>query len=507
MSLNWFFIFIGGFAGGIAFRSFVDFGITFSLFILLLSVFVFGYYFLTKKSSRIILLTGIFLVASGLGILRFDIADLNKGDPILDARLGEGVVLRGIIVDEPDVRENHTKLTFRVDGFIDQFPIGGHWKEVESRVLLITEHYPQFQYGDEIIIRGKLEKPKNFSRDTNEPGRPFNYVAYLAKDGIFYQMFYPEIELVAHGKGNPIRRVLFSFKRTLLENVSRVIPEPHASLLGGITFGTKQAMGKELLEAFRITGIIHIVVLSGYNVTIVAEAIGRLASFTPRVIGISLSSAAIVAFALMTGAGATVVRASIMALLVLLARATGRLYEITIALFVAAFLMLLYNPKILIFDPSFQLSFLATIGLIYIAPRLEKALGFMPTRFQLREFATATVATQLFVLPLLLYMMGEMSIVAVPVNILILFFIPITMLFGFLTGIFGFISIVVSLPFAFASYILLAYELKIIDIFASLPFASVAVPNFPLWLMLLTYMFYGWFIYAILNKKQLDSSS
>lgn len=235
--------------------------------------------------------------------------------------------------------------------------------------------------------------------------------------------------------------------------------------------------------------------------TIVAEAIGRVASFLPRAIGLSLSVSAIVAFALVTGAGATIVRASIMALLVLLARTTGRVYEITTALFAAGFLMILWNPKILIFDPSFQLSFLATIGLIHLAPLLERFFGWMPTKWQLREFATATLATQLFVLPLLLYMMGELSLVSLPVNLLILIFVPLTMLFGFLTALAGFIHEIVSLPFAYISYILLAYELFIVDIFAKLPFARVSIASFPAWLMLGIYAGYGWVLYKMYKKQ------
>ncbi|MEK7151852.1 MAG: ComEC/Rec2 family competence protein, partial [Patescibacteria group bacterium] len=170
------------------------------------------------------------------------------------------------------------------------------------------------------------------------------------------------------------------------------------------------------------------------------------------------------------------------------ARATGRTHDITIALFLAGFLMLLHNPKILMFDPSFQLSFLATLGLIYGAPLIEKYFHLVPTRFQLREFATATIATQIFVLPLLLYMTGEFSMVALPVNLLVLVFIPLTMLFGFLTGVVGFVSTTLSVPFAAVSYLFLAYELQVVEFFSSLPFASVSVRYFPLWLLIFLYI-------------------
>ena len=176
-----------------------------------------------------------------------------------------------------------------------------------------------------------------------------------------------------------------------------------------------------------------------------------------------------------------------MALLVILARATGRTYAMTRALFLAGFLMVLQNPKILVFDTSFQLSFVATLGLIYLAPKLEEYFGWMPTRWQLREFATATIATQIFVLPILLYKMGTLSLVAVPVNLLILPTVPIVMLIGFLTGMVGFVGTLVSLPFAYLTHFILTYQLLVVDLFADLPFASIEVGNFPLWLAVTLY--------------------
>jgi len=489
---RWLFVFIGGFAGGIAIRSFFSAGggsalggdFTFALFLLALSAVFFLLYVIKNNDlrSRYFLTTAVLVLAVGLGVLRIDISDLHKGDKELDARVGERIVLSGVVIDEPDVRESHAKLTITLHT-ICRHPVSSDCVEgenVESKALIITEHYPEFRYGDEVIIRGELQKSKNFAKEKDEPGRVFDYVSFLAKDDIYYQMFYPDIELVAHGKGNPLRAVLFSFKHTLLENAARVIPEPHVSLLGGIALGAKQALGEELLDAFRATGIIHIVVLSGYNVTIVADAVGRfLRLFFRPAIGIPFSLLGILLFALMTGGGATVVRASIMAALVLLARQTGRVYEITTALFVAGFLMLFWNPKILLHDPSFQLSFLATVGLIQLAPRIEKYFRFAPTKWKIREVLTATISTQIFVLPLLLYMMGQFSVVAVPVNLLILPLIPATMFFGFATSLAGFLHEFVSIPLGYLSFALLEWQLRVVDIFASLSFATISVPAFP----------------------------
>ena len=357
-----FFIFIAGFTSGIAFRSFFDLGVAFALFAVFLSVALFLYVrFVSHKGSVFMGAVAIGILAAGVGMLRFDIADRGRGDPLLDTLIEQRVEVQGVVVLEPDEREFNTRLIVA----LATVKKDTQWKEVKSKIILSAAQYPEYDYGDRVQIAGVLKKPKNFTSGT---GREFNYEEFLGKDDIYYELAYPEIELLGKGEGNIVKGTLLSLKHSFLERISRVIPEPHASLLGGLVVGAKTALGKDLLDDFRRAGIIHIVVLSGYNITIVAEAIMRFFSFLPRIAGMWLGVISIVFFAVMTGAGATIVRASLMALLVILARATGRTHDITIALFLAGFLMLLHNPKILMFDPSFQLSFLATLGLIYGAP-------------------------------------------------------------------------------------------------------------------------------------------
>jgi len=287
-----------------------------------------------------------------------------------------------------------------------------------------------------------------------------------------------------------------------------MIPEPAASLLGGLVVGAKRSLGADWLEKFRTVGVIHIVVLSGYNITIVAEFIMRLLAFLPRQIGFGAGALAIMFFAVMTGGSATVVRASLMAVLVIIARATGRIYGITRALLLAGFLMVLHNPKILVFDTSFQLSFLATLGLIYLSPAIERRLGFIPEKLQLRQIAAATIATQVFVLPLLLFQMGTLSLIAVPANLLILPTIPWTMLFGFLAGAIGFVSQIFALPFAFLAYVLLAFQLKIVALFAALPFATISIPYFPASALFACYAIFAfWKFFSTTSQFKLAKKS
>jgi len=191
------------------------------------------------------------------------------------------------------------------------------------------------------------------------------------------------------------------------------------------------------------------------------------------------------------------VRAGIMAILVLIARATGRNYDVARALLVAGIIMILINPFVLVFDVSFQLSFIATIAVIFFAPKIEKYFLWIKWKW-LRDIVAVTCAAYIFVLPFILYKMGNLSLVALPANILVLPFIPITMAFGFFTGLVGMIWYILAVPLGYLSYFLLHYELLVINFFSHLPFASLSIPNFPL---ILTVLIYLYFIYRLFGRN------
>ncbi|MBU4115618.1 ComEC family competence protein [Patescibacteria group bacterium] len=492
-----FYFLIIGFISGVFFRSFFNLGDYFLLFLFVLSLFLFTlHWFFKRKNTENkemkFILSSFFILLFILGVFRYDISDQYKGNSILDRLVEQKVVAEGIIINEPIEKDKNTKFIIKLRKVMFE----NNKVELEDRILIITESPSFFNYGDVVLIGGILNKPKNFITE----GKKFDYVSYLSKDRIFYQMFYPRIERESSNEGNYIKQNLFKLKNSFLKSIKRTISEPHSSLLGGLTVGAEESLGEALQENFRKTGIMHIVVLSGYNVTIVSEAIMRVFSFLPFVFKFSFGIISIIFFVLMTGASATAVRAGIMAIFVIIARITGREYEALRALFIAGVFMIIQNPKILAFDSSFQLSFMATLGLLYVSPKIYRYFKFITTKFQFRELVVSVIATQLFVLPLILYKMGYLSLLALPVNLLILPFIPITMFFGFVSGVLGFLSSAISFPVSFLTFILLDYELKIVNFFADLPFSSIQINNFPLILMILIYIIYGIVLFFV-NKR------
>ncbi len=477
-----------GFITGIFLKSFFLINIYLVLLLSFISVGIFLFHFFISKNNWGVIFS-IFILTICLGIFRFNYADVSAPQ-FFEQKVGQKVSFTGLITDEPSINENNQKLIVSISREGQSF--------TETNILLTADLSEDLKYGDKINFRGILKKPENFVTDS---GKDFDYINYLRKDGIFYVMNFPEIKIVSSGNGNSVKSFLFSIKNKFLEKINFAIKNPENILMGGLILGEKSSFDENLRKAFIDTGTIHIVALSGYNVTIVAEWIMKLFSFLPQHLGIGVGIFSILLFILMTGGSSTAIRAGVMATLALIARATGRNYDVARALILAGVFMIFLNPLVLVYDVSFQLSFIATIAVIFLAPRIEKYFMWITPRFQLRDIITVTCAVYVFVLPFILYKMGNLSIVALPANILILPFIPFTMLLGFMTGFVGLIYYMFAVPLGYISYFFLHYELLVINLFSHLPFASLIIPNFPFWLTLLIYLYFLYRLFGgVLNK-------
>lgn len=463
-------IFIIGFVAGILFASLIFLTPLVSLLLVVIGgAILVGEKIYKKVISPEVLLLSIFIFALSFGILRFAIKDFHEV---------EDPTPTGIVVSEPEQRDNATRFVFLTDN--------------GERVLVSTDLYSPVEYGDRVMLEGKFERPGIIE---GELGRNFDYAAYLSKDDIYHTMSFAKVSVESSGHGHKVKSLLLEVKSSFVERIRETFAEPYASLLAGLIVAGRDAMPKDYLDEFRRAGIIHIVVLSGYNITIIAEFLRKLfekiflhSRFTAIPTLAPLASiGGIVLFVLMTGAEATVVRAALMVLTVIAAKMLGRRYSATRALLLAGFIMLLENPKILVFDPSFQLSFLATLALIYVVPIAEKYLWFIPEKMTLRTTISTTIATQITVLPLLIYMMGEISLVSLPANLLVLLIIPYTMLLGFVSVLITFLSALVAWPLAFITNIFLWWIMGVSGVLGNLNFATISVPKISFVLVILIY--------------------
>ncbi len=459
---------IAGFAGGILAYSFLPNtwpGVA-------ALVVVAGALFLLPR-TKVSLLASVFVFLAALGMARVMFVPTTLPEPFREL-VGSSVQIEGVVVADPDVREVNQRLTIETQT-----------EGATTRVLVVAPVYPEVRYGELIRAEGTFSLPEAFATDG---GRTFSYDTFLAKEGVFALLKNAEIEVIAPRSGilASIRGALSDFKFAGIDALARALPEPHSSLAAGLILGGKQGLGATLLDDFIASGLVHIVVLSGYNVMIVAEFVLRAFGFLPKRRAALLGALTIAAFVLAAGAGAASVRAGIMAGVAVFGRATGRTYDAFRALLLAGVLMVLISPLTLAFDPGFQLSFIATLGLIFGAPLVERRLAFIQSAF-LREIAAATIAAQASVLPLLLYQNGLFSLVALPANLLVLPIIPLTMLASALAGVAGFLLPGIAPILAFPAYLLLSYVISVVEVAAQLPLATLSLPSFPFIFVLFAY--------------------
>ncbi|MBI3633937.1 MAG: ComEC family competence protein [Candidatus Vogelbacteria bacterium] len=419
----------------------------------------------------------LFILAFILGIVRFQISDTTP-PPLFNAMIGQKTFLSGVIEDEPENGPAGMKLLVRTR---DQ--------EQEAKVVIFTRSGNKYKFGDLIAIKGRLDKPENF---TTDQGLEFDYINYLRKDGIFYTMRNPELTFVSSGHGNFIKSWLFNLKEASTVAIAKVIPVPESTMLDGIILGERYAFSNSFKQLFMDTGTIHIVTIGGYHVTLVAEWIMEIFSFLPKYFATWMGILSIFLYIIATGAAQTSIRAGIMATIALIANVTGRMYEASHTLIVAAVIMIFINPFVLAYDISFELSFLATVAIIFLTPRIVPYTQWIRWEW-LREIIAVTFSMYIFVTPFVLYKIGSVSIVALPANILIVPLLPITMIAGFTTGITGLISSSLAFIPGNIAYVLLSYQIRVIRILAGLPFASIVIPNFPLLFVVLFYLISFWF--------------
>ena len=436
-----------------------------------------GFY---KNSKRLFWLAA-FCLAIVAGAFYFDFRDFNREESAK------------IVFNE--------KISFQ--GLVIKDPKRGEWQDLiiklmppySGNISIKLPLYPSFNYGDLIDFFGKIEKPP-----TDE------YADYLKKENISGTAAFLRIELVAENKGSKIKSILFELKNKTIANLQKVLPSESAAFMSGIILGERAEFSKELKTAMANSGTTHLVALSGYNISVIGVAIGVMfGCFLSRRWTFILSVLLIFIFVLMTGAEASVVRAAVMGSILLLAKQVGRIYSFRNAIALAAFFMILENPRILNFDVGFQLSFAALLGLVYLAPAIEKFFRLNKENdfFGAKENFLNSFSAQLAVAPLLISYFGNFSLIAIISNVLILTFMPVTMALGFILAGIGFISYYFSLVFGWFVNLFLAYELFIIKFSGGLNILKINFSGAALFIVYYTVLV-GFVLWA--NKKHRSAS-
>lgn len=393
----------------------------------------------------------------------------------------------GFITEEVDLRSDHQKLTIEVENIEEQ--------KAKGRVLVKTELFPPYEYGQQLQIECFLRQPGMID--------DFDYAQYLSRYDIYSTCYNPKVKILDKSQGSLIKKYLFKAKFYFLSRINKILPEPHSSFMAGLLLGVRKGIPPDIMEAFNRTGVTHIIAVSGYNITIVAVALMNLFKSVSisRKKSFYFACAGIIAFVFLCGASAAVVRAAIMGIIALFAKQVGRKTNMIYVLILAVFIMTLINPKILIFDLGFQLSFLATVGLIYLSKSLENFFSWLPEVFGLRENFSTTLAAIISTTPLIMYNFSRVSLIAPLANILILSAIPIAMLLGFIGVVLALFSIALAQIFSWITWLVLEYIIKVIEILSKIEWASVNV-GFGLGWAIFCYVIILFFIYLCNNSKK-----
>ena len=362
----------------------------------------------------------------------------------IDVPLNKKINFQGVIKERP---KQKTRQEFKLE------LLPPH----EGNILVQTTEYPVFTYGDVLSLDGQIKKT------TGE------YGTYLQNTKSIHGItYYPKLK---NRTSRPtIGTKLFQIKEQVLQSFKKTLPYTEAAFLGGITVGEREEFGKEFEEKMSKSGTTHLVALSGYNITIIVKiTASTLALFLTRKRALWGTILAIITFVLMTGAESSVVRAAIMGIIAAIAPFAGKIYAPRNSIILAALLMTLWNPNILLHDVGFQLSFLALLGIIYLKPSLDRIFKFKNKGFfAWKENLSTTLSAQLAVIPLLLSVFGSVSATSLISNILILELIPITMFLGFALAGLHLISETLAQITAWTTLIPLKTELLIISLFSHL---------------------------------------
>jgi competence protein ComEC len=405
-------------------------------------------------------------------------------------------IVEGSVVVEPDRRLNKAYYTIEIRS--DNVKKN----QIAGRFLVTLPLYPTYNYGDILRLKCSFEKPKN------EQDSVFQYDRYLAEQDIWILCSRPQlVQKIGDGVGVWYTYLLIKLKSSINTHIEQLWPEPVSSFMAGILYGSKRGFSPELMNSFSKTGVTHIIAISGSNISIIGVALMSIISL----VGLSKRKAfwilvsLILLFVVFTGLSASAVRAAVMAIVTLYSKKIGRATSVHRILIYTVFVMILFNPYVLVWDVGFQLSFLATLGLLYVSPMLRAFFIRREYNVFIMVFLdnlVTTLSAIIVTLPFILFQFGTLSVVAPFVNCAILWIIPWLMLCGFCSVLVSFFSMGFGKIIAFIGECGGLYVIKIVEWFGSKSWASLSF-HIPWWLMIVVYigMTHVWYRSYIKIKK------
>ena len=459
-------IFTIAFTAGIIIGTGMNIWILISLFLLLV---LFYYIFTINKLVQYLSYASlVFVIALGACSSFYTINKFNKTN--LEELSGLEVTFRARIVSEPDIRDKKNNYLI--------MPLELNGKNIQNTKMLLSIYQPDsscpfFSYGHIITGAGKIALPSH----TRNPGG-FDYKRYLNSQGIYTSIicFSGSVTDTGTLDANLIMKGSLSLKNSIEKIIDQSLPPNQAGLLKGMLIGDRNGLPESIKKDFNISGLSHIVCVSGANIAYVAFA----SIFILALVGIKkpyssvITILVILIFTFITGCSPSVVRASIMGIMILLAEVFLRKPDVYTSISSACLLILLYNPLTL-YDVGFQLSFAGTIGIVLFYNTISKIFEFLPKL--LNEALSATLAAQITVSPIIAIYFNKLSLIALFSNILAIPATGLITFLGFITVLVGQLSIFIAKIISSLNSLLLSFVLWTAEISANIPYASILVPT------------------------------
>jgi competence protein ComEC len=406
---------------------------------------------------------------------------------------GKQVTVRGIIDSEPGFKGSRVSYVLRTREIV----LDGTVEIVEGKILLNTlggVDSKTYEYGQKVAIEGELAVP----RTGRNPGG-FNYKEYLAQSGVAATIFVRRENLRSEGLDNinPAVKAGYFLRKNIVNTINRSLPAEQAGLLNGMLIGYREGLTDDLQGAFSDSGLSHIMAVSGANVAFIVFPL----LFVLRKLRVKqaaaniITIAVLVVFVLITGADPSVLRAVIMAVVILVAQIVRRETDIYTSIALAAIILMLSNP-FTIFNIGFQLSFAATLSIVLFYKYIQSVIKnrFLPEVFS--SVIAATLAAQCGVLPITLYYFNSLSVISLLTNVIVVPLTGLITVLGMLMAAAGSVAIVLSQLLGYINFCLLSFVLMVVKFAASLPFAVIVTKTPALWQIIAYYcliLFFLWY--------------
>ncbi|MGN6561990.1 MAG: ComEC/Rec2 family competence protein [Thermomicrobiales bacterium] len=389
-----------------------------------------------------------------------------------DLPSGQITALRGQVLDWPDQGNSGVTATI----VLDAVRVDGAWQDGAARVRADLPFAPTVARGDRVELTG-------YYRSVAAIGLP-GLRASLTRQGLHGQFRAFSVRVLAPGQPPDLDVWRIASREALKERVRRVVPAPEAGLVTGVLLGDDTLLTTAEHADFTATNTAHVMVLSGWNIALVAgvcAALGRRIGRARAWWWLALSLGAIWGYTALVGASPTLLRAAIMGTLYLLAALLGRREDALAALAVAVLAMTAVAPGTLA-DIGFQLSCAATLGLILCSTRFAASAPLRHVPAAIASSLAATIAAELFTLPLIVHHFGRLSTVTLPANLLVEPLVPLVMSGGMLAVLVSLLPAPLASAGGVIAWLPARLLLLIVEGLGAQPWATFAVPQ-PSWLV------------------------